>query len=80
MADRPFTVIQGGGQPEPDAELVAEVEALLARIKAGEVTGVIAVLECDEPELLCKAEDGLSLACLGEELCRQVKLSMVGLA
>lgn len=73
-------IIEGGGKPEPDAELVAEVEALLARVKAGEVTGVIAVFECEEPEVLCRAEDGLSLAVLAEELCRQVKLSMVGLA
>ena len=77
MTDRPFRVIDGGGQPEPDARIIEALEAALAKTKAGEVDGVFILTDGEEHEVWC-AGNALVMACLAEIYAIEVKASALG--
>lgn len=74
-----LTVVEGGGQPEPDAEAVAHAEeaaaAMIEAAKQGH--GFWLLIDSDEP-LATYGGDGLVLAATAEEAARSMKRELLG--
>lgn len=74
-----LTVVEGGGVPEPDADLIAHAEdaaaQLVAAAKAGH--GFWLLIDADEP-VATWGGDGLEMAATAEEVCRDMKRQMLG--
>jgi hypothetical protein len=75
-----FRVIEGGGQPEPDARIVDCLRALLARAEAGELYGVLVVADTldGEPEAACAGPDTFRTLVLTDMMLPDIKAAALG--
>lgn len=77
----PFQVIEGGGQPEPVDGVVEALREVLAAAERGEIRGILIVADTldGDPELTIHSDDPLVMACMAEEVGRQIKCENIGL-
>lgn len=78
MAFTPI-VIDGGGKPEPDAEIIEALEKHLERARAGEFENIMIVADTGGvPECTVRGDDDLRMVCIAELVLHPSKLMALG--
>ncbi|GAA5075573.1 hypothetical protein [Lysobacter panacisoli] len=76
-----LTVVEGGGKPEPDPEIIEIFESFLTRAKAGEFENVLVAVDKGAgtiPECVVRGEDDLQMICVAELLLHPAKMLALG--
>lgn len=81
MTDRPFRVIEGGGKPEPDPEIIEVLERALERARGGEFENILLVLDLGGesiPECYVRGDDELRAVNVAELMLHPAKMMALG--